>query len=69
MNAFERNMGGAAIVHYGDGEYVVLQPGSHVICAVSGRLIPLDALRYWNVERQEAYAGAAEALTRIQALG
>lgn len=33
----------------------VLVPGDHVLCAVSGAAIPLDALRYWSVARQEAY--------------
>ncbi len=65
MNAFDRDMGGdLAVLHYGDGEYAVLKPGRHVICAVSGVKIPLKALRYWNVEAQEAYAGPAEALKR-----
>jgi hypothetical protein len=65
MNAFDRDMDGPALLHYGDGEFVVLKPGGHVVCAVSGRRVPLDALRYWSVERQEAYAGAHEALQRI----
>jgi hypothetical protein len=34
----------------------VLSPGDHVICAVTGRPIPLEELRYWSVARQEAYA-------------
>ena len=64
MNAFDREMDGAALLHFGDGEYAVLKPGSHVVCAVTGRRVPLDALRYWSVAHQEAYAGAAEALAR-----
>jgi hypothetical protein len=35
-----------------------------VICAVSGKKVPLEALRYWSAELQEAYAGPAEALQR-----
>ena len=65
MNAFERNIDGPATLHYGDGEYAVLQPGRYVVCAVSGKPIALEHLRYWSVERQEAYAGAAEALGRF----
>ena len=65
MNAFERNIEGPATLHYGDGEFVVLQPGRYVVCAVSGKAIALEQLKYWSVERQEAYAGAAEALTRF----
>lgn len=54
-----------ASLHYGDGEYAVLKPGPFVLCAVSGRPIPLETLRYWSAERQEAYAGPAEALSRM----
>ncbi|MES2034417.1 MAG: DUF2093 domain-containing protein [Pseudomonadota bacterium] len=69
MNAFDRDMGrDLATVHFGDGDYAVLKPGRHVICAVSGKKIPLEALRYWNPTVQEAYAGPAEALKRWQEL-
>ena len=68
MNAFDRNLDGQATVHYGDGEYVVLKPGRYVLCAVTGRQVPLEMLRYWNAERQEAYAGPEEALARWKQL-
>ena len=61
------NSDGLAQLHYGDGEFVVLKPGRFVICAVSGRRVPLDALRYWDAEVQQAYAGPAEALAAWQA--
>ncbi len=63
MNAHDSNLG-QAMVHYGDGDYAVLRPGRFVLCAVSGKKIPLEALRYWNPELQEAYASPAEALVR-----
>ena len=65
MNAFDRVLDGLALLHYGDGEYVVLKPGGHVVCAVSGQRVPLEALRYWSVQRQEAYATAREAWRRF----
>lgn len=72
MNAHDRSLPGAgreiATVHYGDGEFTVMRPGQYVPCAVSGVLIPLKALRYWNPELQEAYAGPAEALARWKEL-
>lgn len=64
MNAFDRKADDRALLHYGDGEYVVLKSGSHVLCAVTGRRIPLEALRYWSPRLQEAYAGPDEALER-----
>ncbi|MFS0711960.1 DUF2093 domain-containing protein [Brevundimonas phoenicis] len=51
-----------ACLHYGDGEFAVLSAGAYVRCAVSGAVIPLTALRYWSVEKQEAYAGPHEYL-------
>jgi hypothetical protein len=68
MNAFDRNLDGLACVHYGDGEYVVLKPGRYVICSVSGRRVPLEVLRYWSAELQEAFAGPEEALARWREL-
>jgi hypothetical protein len=64
MNAFDRDMDGPALIHFGDGEYVVIKPGGYVLCAVSGKRIPLDLLRYWSAEHQEAYCGPAEVLAR-----
>ncbi len=71
MNAHEppRPAGDEAKLHYGDGEFVVMKPGRFVRCAVTGAPIPLEALRYWSAERQEAYAGPKEALERWQAIG
>ena len=56
---------GPATLHFADGEFAVLKRGAFVPCAVSGRTIPIEILRYWSVERQEAYAGPAEALQRL----
>jgi hypothetical protein len=70
MNAYDKDLGGGdlAVVRYGDGEMTVVRPGRYVVCAVSGRRIALEDLRYWNPVLQEAYAGPAEALTRWKQL-
>lgn len=47
-----------ARVQYGPNGFRMLSIGDHVTCAVTGQPIPLDALRYWSVERQEPYASA-----------
>lgn len=52
------NNGREARLHYMAGTFRVLTPGDHVVCAMTGRPIPLEDLRYWSVERQEAYATA-----------
>ena len=54
-----------AMLFYQPNGFRVLSPGSHVICAVSGAEVPLEALRYWSVERQEAYASADLATQRL----
>lgn len=66
MNRFDRLFGpkGEARVRYLDGEYQVLTPGDYVRCAVTGEDILLPDLRYWNVDRQEAYASAEIAFKR-----
>lgn len=69
MNAFDKDLAGElAVVRYGDGELSVIRPGRYVLCAVSGKRVPLDDLRYWNPVLQEAYAGPAEALQRWREL-
>jgi len=55
---------GEAQVRYLDGDFQILANGSHVVCAVTGLTIPLDELKYWNVERQEPYVDAKASLQR-----
>ena len=71
MNKMDRDMRpkGLAELEYLDGEYHVVKPGSFVVCAVTGVNIPLEALRYWSVDLQEAYATPAAALKRMQETG
>lgn len=54
-----------ARLHYGPNGFRILSSGSHVPCAVTGEAIALEVLRYWCVERQEAYASAVIATRRI----
>lgn len=49
-----------ARLRYLDHEYDVLQPGDFVRCAVTGDPIRLENLRYWSVEKQQAYKSAHE---------
>ncbi|MAY62062.1 MAG: hypothetical protein CML29_07605 [Rhizobiales bacterium] len=55
MNRFEGSGSRPAALKYLDGDIQVITPGNHVVCAVTGERIPLDELKYWSVERQEAY--------------
>jgi hypothetical protein len=71
MNQMERDIRpeGLADLEYLDGEYRIVRPGAFVICAVTGIHIPLEALRYWSVDLQEAYATPAASLRRFQETG
>lgn len=59
---------GAATLFYQPNGFRVVRPGAYVVCAVSGEQVPLAALRYWSVERQEAYAGPDLATRRLLGL-
>jgi hypothetical protein len=71
MNQMERDFrpDGLADLEYLDGEYRVVRPGSFVLCAATGVRIPLEALRYWSVDLQEAYASPDIALQRLREMG
>jgi len=60
---------GEAVLHYGTSDFTILEGGAFVTCAVTGMPIPLEELRYWNDDRQEAYKDAAAALTAFQKAG
>ena len=55
------DVGIEAIVEYADAEFFIVKPGDFVRCAVTGTRIPLKALKYWNVDKQEPYVDAAAA--------
>ena len=57
-------MPGEADVRYLDGDFRVVRPGAFVRCAVTGVPIPLEELKYWSVELQEAYATPEAVLKR-----
>ncbi|WP_440678658.1 DUF2093 domain-containing protein [Candidatus Pelagibacter sp. HIMB1611] len=50
-----------AKLKYLPNNFNVLEPGDHVICAISGKKILLENLTYWNVDKQEAYYSYIEA--------
>lgn len=66
LNRSDRSapMNGEAEVKYLDGDFRVVRPGAFVRCAVSGVPIPLEELKYWSVDLQEAYATPEAVLQR-----
>ena len=61
MNSFFKGTG-KAIVHYGASDFTIMEGGTYVLCATTQAKIPLEMLRYWNADRQEAYKDAAASL-------
>ena len=55
MNRFEGPGSGEARIKYLDADFQVLSAGAFVRCAITGKQIPLDELKYWSVAKQEAY--------------
>ena len=62
MNRFEGPGSGEAKIRYLDADFQVVAPGTHVRCAVTGDIIPIDELKYWSVARQEPYVDVSASL-------
>ena len=50
-----------AKLKYFPNDFKIIENGDHVICSISGKIIPLDKLNYWNVDLQEPYYSYVEA--------
>ena len=57
-----------AKIKYLANKFEILENGDHVLCAVSGKLIKLEELTYWNVDLQEAYYSYKEAFLKKEQL-
>lgn len=62
MNRFEGGGNREARIRYLDADFQILAPGTFVTCAITGRPVMVDELKYWSVARQEAYVDAAASL-------
>ena len=50
-----------AKLNYKHNSFDIIEDGTFVVCAISGKEIKLENLNYWNVELQEAYFSYTEA--------
>tara|TARA_B100000767_G_scaffold15481_1_gene14666 strand:+ start:3991 stop:4179 length:189 start_codon:yes stop_codon:yes gene_type:complete len=50
-----------AKIRYLPNNFQIIDDGDHVICAISGKIIKLEELNYWNVDLQEPYYSYIEA--------
>ena len=57
-----------AKLNYKHNSFDIIEEGNFVLCAVSGKEIPVDQLTYWNVELQEAYYSPIEVNERFKKL-
>ena len=53
-----------AKLKYLPNNFEILKDGDHVVCAISQKKIPIENLKYWNVELQEPYFSFIEASTK-----
>tara|TARA_X000000950_G_scaffold1009_1_gene1116 strand:- start:1172 stop:1363 length:192 start_codon:yes stop_codon:yes gene_type:complete len=56
-----------AKLKYFPNDFKIIENGDHVICSISGKIIPLDKLNYWNVQLQEPYFSYVEASQKREA--
>ena len=57
-----------AKLEYLPNNFMILEEGDHVICAVSKKIIKLEELNYWSVKLQEAYYSYKEAFIKNEFL-
>ena len=69
LNRMQVERGNTAKIRYLESDFQIISPGTHVMCAITGQTIPLDELKYWSFERQEAYVDAASSLKAEQNSG
>ena len=48
--------------------FEIVEEGDYVLCAITGKKIPLSNLNYWNVDLQEAYFSPIEANERLKSI-
>ena len=58
-----------AKLKYLPNNFQIIENGDYVVCAISGKKIPLEKLNYWNVELQEAYYSYIEAALKKEQKG
>ena len=53
-----------AKLKYMPNNFQIIEEGDYVICAISKKIIPLENLNYWNVDKQEAYFSYVESSSK-----
>ena len=58
-----------ALLEFRNADYRVVRPGTFVKCCITGIAIPLEDLKYWDADRQEAYATPGAKLEQLRIIG
>ena len=69
MNIHDLRGSSEAKIRYLDADFRVITPGTFVRCAVTGKPIPIDELKYWSVARQEPYIDIEASLKADESAG
>ena len=57
-----------AKLKFNPNNFEIIEEGDYVVCAVSGKNIPIKQLTYWNAELKEAYFSPKEAQLKYEEL-
>ena len=60
------NLEKCAIIELHHGQFKIVEPGDYVLCSITNQKIPLENIKYWNVDLQEIYFGPEVALKRYK---
>lgn len=67
MTSVDFSVGGTARLKYRPARFDIIDQGDgHVRCAITGVLIPLENLKYWDIFHQEPYLDASASLQARQ---
>ena len=57
-----------AKLKFNPNNFEIIEEGDYVVCAVSGKNIPIKQLTYWSAELQEAYFSPKEVQLKYEEL-
>jgi|TARA_B100001113_G_scaffold343515_1_gene330885 hypothetical protein len=63
-----KNLNELAEVVLEHGQFKFTKLGDYVECSISNQKIPIEELKYWNVDLQEVYASPDIAMKRYKEL-
>ena len=61
-----KNLNELAEIVLEQGQFKFTKLGDYVECSISNQKIPIEELKYWNVDLQEIYANPEVALRRYK---